>query len=77
MRSRTCHRCRSHAELDHLAGFIVFGSDGGGEAFVFEQAGAGYVVPWIGSRDDAVPQGSFTEFVQRLAAGEMFDRPLP
>jgi len=66
-----------YAGLDHLGGWIIFGSDGGGEAFVFDQEGSVLVVPWIGGREDAVPQGSFTEFVQRLAAGRMLDCPAP
>jgi hypothetical protein len=64
----------AYPELDHLAGWVVFGSDGGGEAFVFNEAGEVLLVPWIGSREDAIPQGSFTEFTQRLVKGELFER---
>lgn len=66
-----------YAELDHLGGWVIFGSDGGGEAFVFDQEGSVLVVPWIGGQEDAVPQGSFTEFVQRLGVGRILGRPLP
>lgn len=62
-----------YAELDHLAGWIIFGSDGGGEAFVFDQEGVVLVVPWIGGREDAVAQGSFVDFLQRLADGRLLD----
>jgi hypothetical protein len=58
-------------EVEHLAELVVFGSDGGLEAFAFDAAGQVVVVPWIGSEQDAVPQGSFTEFCARLEEGRI------
>jgi hypothetical protein len=55
-------------EVDHLADLVVFGSDGGLEAFAFDESGEVMVVPWIGSLRDARPQGGFSEFVARLVA---------
>jgi cell wall assembly regulator SMI1 len=58
-----------YAELDHLDGWVIFGSNMGGEAYVFDRDGQVLMVPWIGSREDAAPQGSFSEFLHRVAAG--------
>ena len=41
-----------------------FGTNGAGEAFVFNDAGEVLVVPWIGGREDAIPQGRFPAFVR-------------
>ena len=62
------------SELDHLNGLLVFGTDGAGEAFVFNHAGEVLVVPWIGEREDAIPQGRFPAFARRLADGLAFQR---
>jgi hypothetical protein len=51
----------------------VFGSNRGGEAFVFDAHGQVLVVPWIGAPQDAIPQGSFTNFLRRLEAGTTFE----
>jgi hypothetical protein len=64
-----------YPELDHLAGLVVFGSDGGLEAFAFDEHGEVLVIPWIGGREDAIPQGSFVEFTKRLVSDELFERP--
>jgi hypothetical protein len=61
-----------YPELGHLAGLVVFGSNGGGEAFVFDPDGRVLVVPWIGGRRDAIPRGTFSEFVSRLVEGNLF-----
>jgi hypothetical protein len=61
-------------EVEHLAELVVFGSDGALEAFAFDSAGQVIVVPWIGSVADAIPQGSFTEFLVRLDEGRAFER---
>jgi hypothetical protein len=63
-----------YPELDHLRGLVVFGSDGGLEAFGFDPAGTVVVLPWIGGREDAVPQGSFAQFLRRLIEGRLLDR---
>ena len=63
----------AYPESDHLAGWVVFGGDGGGEAFVFDEHGEVLVVPWIGGRADAISQGSFTAFTHRLVDGRLFD----
>jgi hypothetical protein len=42
-----------HPELDHLRGFVIFGSDEGGEAFAFTSSGG--VVPLDRDADDAIP----------------------
>jgi SMI1 / KNR4 family (SUKH-1) len=52
-------------EVDHLAELVVFGGNGGGEAFTFDADGQVVVIPWIGGAEDAIPQGSFTEFLAR------------
>ncbi len=63
-----------YGELDHLRGWTLFATDGGGEAFVFTDAGEVLVVPFIGDREDAVRQGSFHDFLKRLAHGLSFER---
>ncbi len=60
--------------LDHTEGWIVFGTNGAGEGYAFDERGEVLVVPWIGSREDAIPQGCFAEFIRRCAAGTMFER---
>ena len=62
-----------YPELDHLHDFVIFGSDGGGEAFAFTSSGV-VVVPWIGDADNAILQGTFTKFLDRLVEGRLFDR---
>ena len=62
-----------HPELDHLHGLVVFGGSGGGEAFAFTADGSVVMIPWIGNREDAIPQGSFTSFMTRLLADTLFD----
>jgi len=64
----------AYAELDHLSGFLLFGSDRGGEAFAFTDEGDVVVVPFIGGAEDAVPQGSFAEFLLRCASGRTLER---
>ena len=61
-------------QLDHLRDFLVFGGDGGGEVYGFTHDGQVVVVPLIGDVEDAIPQGSFTDFMLRCAAGTMFER---
>ena len=63
-----------YPELDHLHGLVVFGTDGGLEVFGFDATGAVVVIPWIGGPEDAVPQGSFTEFLRRLVEERLFNR---
>jgi hypothetical protein len=58
-----------------FAGGLVFGSNGGGEAFVFDARGEVLMVPWIAAPEDAIPQGSFTSFLRRLETGTTFTRP--
>jgi hypothetical protein len=60
-------------ELDHLRGLVVFVTDGGGKVFAFAPNGTVVVVPWIGGPQDAVPQGTFTEFSRRFEQ-RLFDR---
>jgi hypothetical protein len=60
--------------LDHFVGWTVFGTNGAGEAFAFDERGNVQVVPWIGAREDAIPQGSLTDFVRRLMGDAVFDR---
>lgn len=59
--------------LDHLVGLVVFGTNGAGEAFAFDRSGQVVVIPWIGSREDAIPQGSFADFIQRLHDDRVFE----
>jgi hypothetical protein len=63
-----------HPELDHLHGLVIFGSDGGNEAFAFDEEGRVVVIPWIGGCEDAVPQGTFFEFLTRLVESRLFER---
>jgi hypothetical protein len=63
-----------YPELDHMRDFVIFGSDGGGEAFVFDSDGRVLLVPWIGGTEDAIPQGTFTDFLPRLVEGRLFER---
>lgn len=57
---------------EFASGFLLFGSDGGGEAFAFDMQNAWAVVmiPFVGmARTDAIPVGnSFTEFMRHYAA---------
>lgn len=62
--------------LDHLHDFVIFGSDGGGEAFAFDPHGLAVGIPWIGGSEDAKPQGTFTQFLSRLVDERLFE-PLP
>jgi hypothetical protein len=63
-----------YPELDHLRRLVVFGSNGGLEAFCFNPSGAVVVLPWIGGPEDTIPQGSFSEFLRRLVEQRLFDR---
>ena len=65
----------NYSELDHFAGWVIFGSDGGGEGWVFAEDGFVLVVPWLGNKEDALPQGTFTEVLRRVGAGTTFDAP--
>jgi hypothetical protein len=60
--------------VEHLAELVLFGSDGGLEAFAFGEGGEVVVIPWIGTERDAIPQGSFTEFLTRFDEGRLPDR---
>lgn len=62
------------SEFDHLAEWLLFGTNGAGEAFLFDAAGEVVVAPWIGDREDAIPQGRFAEFVRRLGEGRALER---
>jgi hypothetical protein len=62
------------------AGLIVFGSDGGLEAFAFDARHGGLRIvmfPWIGTDEiEVIEQGrTFTEFLRRARAGALFERP--
>jgi len=61
-----------YSELDHLAGWVIFGSTMGGEAWLFDEDGRVLQAPYIGDREDAVSQGSFIEFLRRQSAGRSF-----
>ena len=62
-----------YAELAHLAGWVIFASDMGGEAYVFDADGEVLMVPWIAAREDAVPQGGFSDFIRRLGSATQLD----
>lgn len=62
-----------YADVEHLSGWLIIGSNGGGEAFVLDEQGQVFVAPWIGDRADAVLQGDIYSFVSRVHAGRMFD----
>jgi hypothetical protein len=62
-----------YPEHDHMRGLVIFGSNGGLEAFCFDHDGSVLVVPWIGGREDAIPQGTFPEFLARLVDGRLFE----
>jgi hypothetical protein len=57
-----------------LRDFVIFGSNGGGEVFAFDRDGRAVVVPWIGGVDDAIPQGTFSDFLAGLVEGRLFER---
>jgi len=61
---------------EYAPNLVVFGSDGGGEAFAFDrstQPASIVMVPFIGL-DSAIPQGqTFRDFLSRLRAGGPFD----
>ncbi len=61
-------------DFDHLAYWVVFGTNGAGEGYAFDEHGEILVVPWLGGREDAIRQGRFPEFLRRCAAGTMFER---
>jgi hypothetical protein len=63
-----------YGELDHLTGWFIFGGNGAGEAYAFDEHGEVFVVPHIGGREDAIRQGRFEPFLRRLADGTMFNR---
>ena len=52
----------------YAPGFLAFGSNGGGELFAFDAAGAVFLLPAIGmSPDDAIRvSGSWAEFVSQI-----------
>ena len=60
-------------ELDHLHGLLVFGRNGGLEVFAFAPSGSVVMVPWIGTREDAIHQGSFSRFLRRLVEQRLFE----
>lgn len=62
------------SDLDHLASWLLFGTDGADEAFVFDDSGQALMVPWLGGRDDAIPQGRFLDFLRRLGTGLTFEQ---
>ncbi len=49
--------------------FIAFGSDGGGEAFVFDSKGAVYLLPLIGMEQDQAVKiaNSWKEFISHVS----------
>ncbi len=61
-------------ELEHFAEWLIFGTNGSGEAWVFAADGTVLMVPFLGNKEDAIPQGSFVEFVRRIGAGRAFER---
>jgi hypothetical protein len=63
---------RRYATFDQFGELVVFGTDGGGEAFCFD-AGSRYVsVPFIGGREDRTIVGdSLADFLRKLGDGEI------
>lgn len=59
--------------FEQFEGLVIFGGDGGGEAFCFDRDGRVVVVAYISAREDNVPVGPFPEFMRRLGAGRLFD----
>ncbi|MBL0918604.1 MAG: SMI1/KNR4 family protein [Hydrogenophaga sp.] len=53
---------------EYAAGFLAFGSNGGGELYVFDSAGAVYVMPEIGMEPGAalLAASNFPEFAKRI-----------
>lgn len=54
---------------ERVPGLLVFGSDGGGEAFAFDARGSVVSIPFVGMELDlARPMGaSYNEFLEELA----------
>jgi SMI1 / KNR4 family (SUKH-1) len=61
--------CSDHDLFDQFVGLTIFGSDGGGEAFCFDQAGEVVQVAFISAREDNLPRGSFMDFMGWLSGG--------
>ncbi len=56
-------------QVDEYAdGFVAFGSNGGGELYVFDEAGAVYVMPEVGMEPSSAlfAASSFSEFARRI-----------
>lgn len=62
-----------YGDLNYLLGWLIIGTDGGGEAIVLDEQGQVLVAPWIGDREDARLQGDIISFVGRVHSGKMFD----
>jgi hypothetical protein len=62
-----------YPKLGHLAGLVVFGSDGGLEAFAFGPDGQVLVVPWIGSATNAIDS---TRHILRVRVTPRREEPL-
>lgn len=67
---------RGYGVAEYAPNLVIFGSDGGGEAFAFDrstQPPSIVMVPFIGL-DAPVPQGpTFGDFIARLRVGGPFD----
>jgi SMI1 / KNR4 family (SUKH-1) len=68
----------AYDHLDRLPGFVIFGSDGGGELFGFDFRMTPPRVVMVNSVSEgwqeAIPQaGSFVDFIERCRAGQGFN----
>ncbi len=62
---------RSYKDFEQFAGLVIFGSDGGGEAFCFDSDGSVVLVAYISGPEDNVTIGPFKQFMRRLAEGNL------
>jgi len=63
---------RRYASFEQFEDLVVFGTDGGGEAFCFDAAGQYLAVPFVGGREDRTVVGdSLTDFLAKLGKGEI------
>jgi hypothetical protein len=63
---------RRYARFDQFEDLVVFGTDGGGEAFCFDTVGRYLAVPFVGGREDRTIAGdSLGNFLRKLGDGEI------
>ncbi len=67
------NRAYADDEFGPFEGLLLFGSDGGGEAFCFDSDGNVVVAAYVSYPEDNVTVGPFRQFMRRLGAGRLLD----